>query len=440
MIRGGIIVCLLGIVAPWPPAGAQEPARAKLPDGPRWYKGNLHTHSLWSDGNDYPEMIADKYRSQGYHFLSLTDHNLLGSGRKWINVAEADKRAKAPGLARYRERFGNDWVETRESQGELQVRLKPFSEYAPIFNEPGRFLLLPGEEITDQVDRRPIHLNAANLAAPIEPRGGRRPSEALAADLAAVEEQSQREGRAILVQVNHPNFGYALRAEDLALVGKARFFEVFNGHPEVHNEGDHTHASTERIWDIVNTLRLGEMRATPIFGLATDDAHNYFGPNGPIPGRGWVQVRARNLTPESLVQAMLAGDFYASSGVTLRELRYDPESRWLSLEVEPEADAQYTIQFIGTLKDYDRSRQTVEGISGRPLFVTKRYSKDVGRVLETVEGTSARYHLTGDELYVRAVVTSTLPAANPITRNQVRQAWTQPVGWERRVVVEATDP
>ena len=26
---------------------------------PRWWKGNLHTHSLWSDGDDYPEMIAD---------------------------------------------------------------------------------------------------------------------------------------------------------------------------------------------------------------------------------------------------------------------------------------------------------------------------------------------------------------------------------------------
>jgi hypothetical protein len=21
-----------------------------------WYKGNLHTHSLWSDGDDYPEI------------------------------------------------------------------------------------------------------------------------------------------------------------------------------------------------------------------------------------------------------------------------------------------------------------------------------------------------------------------------------------------------
>ena len=46
----------------------------------RWWKGNLHTHSLWSDGNDFPEMIADWYRKNGYHFLALSDHNILKRG------------------------------------------------------------------------------------------------------------------------------------------------------------------------------------------------------------------------------------------------------------------------------------------------------------------------------------------------------------------------
>jgi hypothetical protein len=68
---------------------------------PRWFKGNLHTHSLWSDGNDYPEMIADWYRRHGYQFLALSDHNILSQGRKWIGVAEADERAKHDGFARW---------------------------------------------------------------------------------------------------------------------------------------------------------------------------------------------------------------------------------------------------------------------------------------------------------------------------------------------------
>ena len=31
----------------------------------KWYKGNLHTHTYWSDGDDFPEMVADWYKQQG---------------------------------------------------------------------------------------------------------------------------------------------------------------------------------------------------------------------------------------------------------------------------------------------------------------------------------------------------------------------------------------
>jgi hypothetical protein len=51
-------------------------------------------------------------------------------------------------------------------------------------------------------------------------------------------------------------------------------------------------------------------------------------------------------------------------------------------------------------------------------------------VLKTVEGLSANYELTGQELYVRAVVTSSAPPRDPSFAGQRRQAWTQPVGWE----------
>ncbi|MEC7393427.1 MAG: hypothetical protein VX839_00950, partial [Verrucomicrobiota bacterium] len=42
----------------------------------RWFKGNTHTHTLWSDGNDFPETAADWYKSKGYDFLVLSDHNV----------------------------------------------------------------------------------------------------------------------------------------------------------------------------------------------------------------------------------------------------------------------------------------------------------------------------------------------------------------------------
>ncbi len=75
----------------------------------RWWKGNLHTHSLWSDGDDYPEMIADWYRSNGYHFLGISDHNVLAEGQHWIHREKNAGGQRA--FDKYLKRFGDDWVE-----------------------------------------------------------------------------------------------------------------------------------------------------------------------------------------------------------------------------------------------------------------------------------------------------------------------------------------
>ncbi|MEE9368893.1 MAG: hypothetical protein V3V05_08510 [Pontiella sp.] len=47
---------------------------------PQWYKGNTHTHTFWSDGKEFPETAADRYKDMGYHFLALSDHNIVSRG------------------------------------------------------------------------------------------------------------------------------------------------------------------------------------------------------------------------------------------------------------------------------------------------------------------------------------------------------------------------
>ena len=54
----------------------------------RWYKGNLHTHSFWSDGDEFPEIILDWYKSHDYQFIALSDHNTISMEEKWIQVRE----------------------------------------------------------------------------------------------------------------------------------------------------------------------------------------------------------------------------------------------------------------------------------------------------------------------------------------------------------------
>jgi predicted metal-dependent phosphoesterase TrpH len=401
----------------------------------RWWKGNIHTHSLWSDGNDFPEMIADWYRSHGYHFLALSDHNILSEGTRWMKHDEIVKRGGKEAMEKYLKRFGDDWVETRGTPGtpEFEVRLQPLDRFRKLVEEPGRFLMIQGEEISDKAEGVPVHMNATNVAELIQPLGGRTVAEAIDNNLRAAEEQARRTGREILVHLNHPNFGWAITAEDIASVLRERFVEVYNGHNSVNHMGNKERASVEQIWDIANTIRLGQLGAPPLFGVGTDDSHNYHKPGGARPGRGWTWVRAASLEPEPLIQAMKAGDMYASSGVTLRDVRYDAGKKLLRVDIEPQEGVRYTTQFIGTKIDYDAASEPRVGKDGKPIRTTRKYSADVGQVFATVEGTSPTYQLTGKELYIRATITSSKPHPDPSIDDQHEQAWTQPVGWEERL-------
>jgi hypothetical protein len=428
LLRQWLAVSALLTIALAIPARGEQPAR--------WYKGNLHTHSLWSDGNDFPEMICDWYKSRDYHFLALSDHNILSAGEKWIDEGKAQARDAIGGLARYRERLGDKWVETREKDGKTEIRLKTLTEFRPLFEEQEKFLLIQGEEITDSFQALPIHVNATNVRDVIKPQRGNSLRETIANNLSAVENQSKVVGRPLLAHLNHPNYGYAVTAEDMAAVLQERFFEVYNGHPGVNHNGDKHHAGTERMWDIANALRIVEFKSPPLMGMATDDSHNYFGTRGASPGRGWVMVRAQKLDAESLIKSLHAGDFYASSGIELSDVRFDADKGRLSLEIVPQEGVTYVTQFVGTLAGTDLKGTPVLNEKGEEVRATQRYSDQIGKVLSTVKGTKAEYQLTGDELYVRAVVTSSRGPENPSFEGQKEQAWTQPVGWEKRLTSE----
>ena len=43
----------------------------------RWWRGNTHTHTLWSDGDAAPTQVVGWYARSDYDFLVLSDHNQL---------------------------------------------------------------------------------------------------------------------------------------------------------------------------------------------------------------------------------------------------------------------------------------------------------------------------------------------------------------------------
>mgnify|MGYP001381597393 FL=1 len=385
----------------------------------QWWKGNLHTHSLWSDGDDYPEMIADWYKKNGYHFLGISDHNILAEGNRWIHIEKNAGGRRA--FEKYLERFGPKWVEHKTEKNIPKVRLKNFSEYKAKMSVEGKFLLMQAEELTDRFQGVPIHINATNLKNYIPPQGGSSLATVIQNNVNAVLEQRKKTGQPMFPHINHPNFGWALKPTDMIQLKGEQFFEVYNGHPAVNNYGDAKHLSTVQIWDIINAYRVGIYKLPLMFGLATDDAHNYhqiaIGKSNT--GRGWVMVKAPALSAPSIIEAMEKGDFYSSSGVSLSSIQTTKES--FSFKISTEKGVTYKTWFVGTRNNFKNSKDLAKRNSLDPS------AAGIGEILGQTDSIEPKYNFKGDELYVRAHVVSSKKKSNPYSSGEQEQAWLQPI-------------
>ena len=163
-------------------------------------------------------------------------------------------------------------------------------------------------------------------------------------------------------------------------------------------------------------------RVTPLRGEDAGDSRRVAGSGGFADGPG---VGNRCWSVADLINAMERGDFYSSTGVELLDVRR--ERRTLSVRVKPVPDATFTIQFVGTPKNYDRRSEVILAKDGRPYPTTRRYSPEVGMVFREEHGLSASYTFEGTELYVRAVVISSKKKENGGSSKEVEKAWTQPL-------------
>ena len=306
----------------------------------RWYRGNTHTHTINSDGDSSPDEVVRWYKEHRYHFVVLSDHTYPDRGT-----------------------------------------LTPVDGLNAVFAVPGSFLVLSGVEVTDRLEGAPVHLIGIGVNEAVKPQGGASITEILKSDAAAIRAAGG------LPHINHPNYLWALTAEHLAGTREARHFELWNGHPSANNGGGGGRPSTEEMWDAV--LSAGRV----LYGLATDDAH-YFkvepAPALPCPGRGWIVVRAAELSPQALLAAIARGDFYSSTGVELKS--YEADATAIRIEL-PEGDPRNPLRY-------------------RTFFIGKN-----GAVLKQDDSLSPSYLFTGGELYVRA----RSEASNGTL------AWTQPI-------------
>ncbi|MGK2935872.1 MAG: CehA/McbA family metallohydrolase [Gemmatimonadaceae bacterium] len=342
--RIALLTCLSGTLAV--SVGAEN-AQAQ-----QWFRGNTHAHTSNSDGDSPPDTVARWYRDAGYAFLFVTDHERITD--------------PAPLNAR--------------------------------FGASGRFLLIEGEEVTQLVAdsthpdrRRQAHVNALGLTRLVTRLGERGIAHGIALADAYARNIAEIRAAGGIPQINHPNFRWSVRLDDLTALADSTLFEIWNAHTGVNNLGGVDDAgrvapSAEALWDSLLT------RGKVVFAVADDDSHSFRASDADSyaltrPGRAWIMVRADTLTEPAILGAIRRGDFYASTGVTLSDLVVT--DRAITVAVLPVYDSRYTIEFVG---------------SG-------------GRVLAKVHDRRSSYTIRGDEGYVRVRVSD----------SNGRKAWTQAV-------------
>jgi hypothetical protein len=247
-------------------------------------KGNVHTHTTLSDGGSSPEQTIAWYRSHGYQFLALTDHNQLSRPTRYASL-----------------------------------------------QEPG-FVLISGEEITMTGRGRQVHVNGLCIKNRIPGGNFASAAAALSNGISAVRHQG---GVAL---VNHPNFDWALSPADVSDARDASLLEIASGHPYVHTAGDADHPSHEALWDIA----LGS--GADFMGVGVDDEHHIDVSSDPpaTPGRAWISTFGDVTDGPAICSAMAQGQLYSSTGVELRRIAV----RDRQYEVEP-VQAHASVVFIG---------------------------------------------------------------------------------------------
>ena len=123
------------------------------------------------------------------------------------------------------------------------------------------------------------------------------------------------------IGVAHPHW-YALSEDDVGALGPAHAVEIYNGVAADTNDRPES-------WHILDVL-LG--RRQHYFAYAADDAH--FTPNYHDFRRGWVHVKAEELSPEALLAALKDGAFYSSTGPQIYDIDLIPGER-LSVHCSP---------------------------------------------------------------------------------------------------------
>lgn len=244
----------------------------------KFFKGNLHCHSTLSDGSFTPLEHAIAYKEHGYSFLAMTDHNRFDSHSEIM----LDDFVMLPGNER--------------------------NIYVNGSNQCWHFVGISDTQLDTQTNYRTKHYELQE-----------KPPQAMI--------NSMRDSSNFVI-LAHPIWS-RMHVNDLLELDNIIGVEVFNSTCEVHNRTGYA----DTYWDIM--LREGKK----VFGFATDDTHLKSAADR---CHGWICVKAKSLSQQSIIDGIIAGQFYSSNGPEIHEITFDSDT----LEVEVSCSDCSAIHFV----------------------------------------------------------------------------------------------
>lgn len=220
-----------------------------------WLKGNIHSHSCMSDGELTPEAMKEAYKSHGYDFLAVTDHDFYTDTR---HLTE-DEFTMIQGFEL--------WSNASKDQ-DIHVQF------------------LWADSLEGIHPDTPVHLPE---------RTGK----------TAIPFAYQMREKGAYVMLNHPHWSM-LTSMEVEDENPYHAVEVINyGTEWLENTGDGSVFWSEMLH-----------RGVRLWGGGSDDNHNH----NPLDSMysdsfgGFTIVKARDRSPEAIMEAMFQGSFYTSTG------------------------------------------------------------------------------------------------------------------------------
>ena len=263
-----------------------------LPENGRFFKVNLHAHTVFSDGRQTPEEVKQIYLEKGYSAVAFTDHELM------LDHSDlSDERFIA--LTGYE--YGFDLSKKNPLstlyEGELKTREHAEKVHLNLFSKD------PHDVRMVCCDLQYIWGNARNYRDRAEYVGS--PDYKRVYSLDGVNEviRAARE-RNMLVVYNHPNWSMNTSAFYCGLENLTGL-EIINGAAGVDSD-------MEEVPHVYQEMARAGQRIVCVGG---DDNHAISDC-----GLAWTMVKAESLSYENLVAGIENGNCYASSGPEIKEL------------------------------------------------------------------------------------------------------------------------